>query len=84
MKSIHIENSYQTWRPQTMLELIMDECVEKYDSPFANEILNRSWAGMYVEWWLHNIGYYLTRWMRAWSFMSEINDRCRCVDLEEH
>jgi hypothetical protein len=42
MKSIHIENSYQTWQPRTMLGLIMDECVEKYDTPFANEILNRS------------------------------------------
>lgn len=67
-----------------MTEEIMDECCEKYVSPFANEVLNRSWISMYIEWWLHNIGYYVTLHLRAWSFMSEINDRCRCVDLEEH
>lgn len=83
-KNIHIENSYLTWRPQRMAYQIMDECVTTYGSPFANEVLNRSWIGMYIEWWLHNIGYYVTLHLRAWSFMSEINDRCRCVDLEEH
>lgn len=84
MKVIHLENSYDVWSKSLMFEVINDECAEKYGSPFADKILNRSYIGMYIEWWLHNIGYYLTRWMRAWSFMSEINDRCRSVDLEEH
>lgn len=81
---VHIENSYDIWSPDKMLVLIMDECTEKYGTPFANIILNRTWKGMYIEWWLHNIGYYVSLWMRRWSFMSEINDRCRSVDLEEH
>lgn len=83
-KVIHIENSYNIWSINKMTVCIMDECAIKYGTPWADHILNRTWEGMYIEWWLHNIGYYLTRWMRAWSFMSKINDRCRSVDLEEH
>ncbi len=79
-KYIQIRNSYSTWKPSKMRISIADECAWEYNSPFANEELSRSWASMYVEWWLHNIGYYLTK---PFYCLRAINYRCKHVDLEE-
>ena len=81
MKSIQIKDSYKIWRPRFMRTYIMTACYEKYDRYYADEILNRSFVGMYIEWWLHNIGYYLTRNI---AIFDVINLRCKDVDLEEH
>lgn len=80
MKSIQIKDSYKIWRPFVMRQLIQDACYVKYDSIFAGDVLNRSYADMYIEWWLHNIGYYLTRNIAC---LKAINLRCKDVDLEE-
>ena len=79
MKSIQIKDSYKIWRPCFMRLHIRFACNEKYGSPFADKVLNRSYADMYCEWWLHNIGYYLTRNI---AIFDVINLRCRDVDLE--
>ena len=84
MKSIHIEDSYKIWDKQTMLTAIRWECKDKYDSSYADIVLNRSYKGMYIEWWLHNLGYYLTLPFIAKESIKKLNDRFKHVDLEEH
>ena len=80
MKSIQIKDSYKTWRPSKMKHDIEIACWAKYCCHLANEVLHRSYESMYIEWWLHNIGYYLTRNLAVFD---TINLRCKDVDLEE-
>ena len=80
-RSIQIKDSYKFWRPCKMKLEIQAACYYKYGSVRANEVLHRSYVGMYIEWWLHNIGYYLTRNL---AIFDVINLRCKDVDLEEH
>lgn len=80
MKSIQIKDSYKIWRPSKMKHEIEIECWAKYCWDLANEVLHRSYVDMYIEWWLHNIGYYLTRNI---PLFESINERCKDVDLEE-
>jgi hypothetical protein len=67
--NIQIKNSYLIWDCSQMRK-ILDEnnC----------EILNRTYFSLYVEWWLHNIGYYITA---PFECLKDINDRCKDVDL---
>ena len=80
-KSIQIKDSYKIWDKVEMEFAIRCACWDKYGTVYADEFLHRSWAGMYIEWWLHNIGYYLTRNI---ALFDVINLRCKDVDLEEH
>ena len=84
MLSIKIKNSYTVWRPQRMKRLIYNATKEKYDIGLPCALLNRSYKDMYFEWWLHNIGYYITLPFIFISFIRKINLRCKDVDLEEH
>lgn len=84
MKNIRIENSYRIWSIDHMTVFIMAECSDKYGDIFANKMLNRSWQGMYIEWWLHNIGYYLTLPFVKNEKIKALNERFKHVDLEEH
>lgn len=89
MKNIHIENSYNIWKPSAMDAAIMRKCNDEYGSYRADIELNRTYRSMYIEWWLHNIGYYITK---PFCFLDNayktnitgINLRCKDVDLEEH
>lgn len=83
MKNIHIENSYRFWRTTTMDGFIIMQCYRKYDGFFPEKILNRSYFSMHVEWWLHNIGYYVTKPFCKIEFFKKINIRCKDVDLNE-
>ena len=38
---------------------------------------------MYVEWWLHNVGYYATKPLCNNKKIAKINKRFKDVDLEE-
>lgn len=84
MKSIQIKNSYRIWKPSIMKRCIRIECIYKYDMASADRVLHRSYLSMYIEWWLHNIGYYLTKPFCFIPFIKKINLRCKDVDLEEH
>ena len=84
MKNIHITNSYSIWTIPRMKAEIWHQCRLKYDTPRADLILHRSWEGMYLEWWLHNIGYYLTLPFCEYDCIRRLNLRFRDVDLEEH
>ena len=46
-------------------------------------LFQRSIKSMYIEWWLHNIGYYLTKPLCKFDYFKKINLRCKDVDLEE-
>lgn len=84
MKNIHIENSYKEWSITMMLAKINVKCAEKYGTIFADKALNRTYRGMYVEWYLHNIGYYLTLPFIDNNKMKALNERFKHLDLEEH
>ena len=83
MISIQIKNSYTVWRPKTMWSLIYEATKEKYNIPFPAALLNRTYKSMYIEWWLHNIGYYVTLPFVWIKFLKKINLRCKDVDLEQ-
>lgn len=84
MLSIKIKNSYTVWRPQQMKRLIYNATKEKYEISFPAALLNRSYEGMYLEWWLHNIGYYITLPFVFIPCIKKLNLRFKDVDLEEN
>ena len=71
-----------------MNEIIWQEWADKVQE--SNSVnspaiwLNRSFWSMYVEWWCHNVGYWITLpFVKVNSLCSQINERCKHVDLEE-
>lgn len=82
-KSIQIKDSYKTWNTYDMDCWITAVCYIKYGTFNADTVLNRSYVSMYIEWWLHNIGYYITKPFCFIPFIKKINLRCKDVDLEE-
>lgn len=83
-KNIHIENSYNEWLTSNMRSLIRTKCFDRYQSFDADKVLNRTYRGMYIEWYLHNIGYWLTVPLKRNSTIAALNERFKHVDLEEH
>lgn len=79
MKNIHIENSYNIWSKAEMKKLID----EKLESMPPELEMGRTYNDMYVEWWLHNIGYYLTKPFCRIKSIEKLNLRFKDVDLEE-
>lgn len=84
MKNIHIENSYNIWSINYMFSEIIHQCHLKYASLEADKILNRSYKGMYVEWYLHNLGYWFTLPFIKNPEIAKLNTRFKDLDLEEH
>ncbi len=80
---INISDSYSIWSHRIMKALIQERAIYKYKSSDATSLLNRSYNSMYIEWWIHNIGYYVTRPFCFDENISKINLRCKDVDLEE-
>ena len=77
MKNIHIDNSYNIWSTYQMKQIIL----QHHSSPLT--YLNRSWISLYIEWYLHNIGYYITLPFKFIPFFQYINLRFKDVDLNE-
>ena len=67
-----------------MFVAITEKCKEAYGNRLADKILNRSYQGMYVEWWLHNIGYWITIPFIKNTYLAKLNERFKHLDLEEH
>lgn len=84
MKVVQIRNSYNVWSINKMKSLIIHECTYKYYHYDASKVLNRSWRGMYIEWWIHNIGYWVTLPFIKNKEIEKLNHRFKHVDLEEH
>lgn len=83
MKFLQIKEGYTVWYPSVMKFLLQVLCLGKYQSKKVNEILNRSYISMYIEWWLHNIGYYITIPFCKIHWVKKLNDRFKDVDIEE-
>ena len=87
MNNIHIKNSYKIWDTKTMNEIIWNEWYRLSYNGDPNFVgspmisLNRSYNSMYIEWWLHNIGYYLTLPFCEYDFIRQLNLRFKDVDL---
>lgn len=73
-KHIQIKFSYSVWKPSRMKRLI------HYKAYLAG-IEVKNYKPYIVEWWLHNIGYYLTKPLVSIPAIKKINLRCRDVDL---
>lgn len=80
MRNVHIVDSYKIWSVSKMRELIIEGC-GGHDPEMW---LNRSMKGMYIEWYLHNIGYFITLPFTEYNRILGLNLRFRDVDLEEH
>ena len=83
MKAVQIKDSYQYWDVLTMQILATIACLEQYGSRDVTAVLNRSWESIYIEWWLHNVGYYLTLPFIKHETINTLNKRFKDVDLEE-
>ena len=82
MKHIQIKDGSKIWRPSEMKAALQDACAEKYDNPFPEVVLNTPYSMLYLEWWLHNIGYCLTRGADSAMWIRVCN-RCRDIDFVE-
>ena len=75
MKNIPIKNSYKIWSISTMKIIL--------DSKNATKELNRGYLSLIIEWYLHNIVYYLTKPLCHIEVFKKLNYRAKHVDLEE-
>ena len=82
VKSIHIENSYKIWSIKTMNEMIYMEFRRKYNEIDVEYYMNRTYNSMYIEWYLHNIGYWFTLLFVKCEKIKALNERFKHVDLE--
>lgn len=81
--NLHIVDSYDIWSTIKMKSEIQNATKQNYGSEDPESTLNRSYASMYIEWWLHNIGYYLTKPFCRCDYIHKLNLRFKDVDLEE-
>ena len=84
MKNLHIENSYKIWNTQKMRYIIFAECNKEYNVIDVQDCMNRSYNSMFIEWYLHNIGYWVTLPFIKNEKIKSFNERFKHVDLEEH
>jgi hypothetical protein len=82
-KNLHIVDSYKVWSIKEMDYVIHLVATVDYKAFDVEELLNRTMRSMYIEWWLHNIGYYLTKPLCHIPFFKALNKRFKDVDLEE-
>ena len=80
MKTIQIKDSYDIWLPRDHKWYANREAYGKYAEKNASHLLHRSWLSIHIEWWLHNIGYYITK---PFDKLKKYNLRFKDVDLEE-
>ena len=67
---IQVKNSYNIWSPTEMKKRIIALCGGA-----------KSYGPLVVEWWLHNIGYYMTRRYIDAPRIKALNERFKHVDL---
>lgn len=84
MKNIHIENSYKIWNKKVMHEIIFSKCSKKYNEIDVQFCMKRTYISMFIEWYLHNIAYWITLPFIKNEKIRSYNERFKHVDLEEH
>lgn len=74
---VQIKNSYNTWKIGAMMHHIFDAAtfLPDIDWMAKNTLL------IAIEWWIHNIGYYLTLPFIKNSKIKALNERFKHVDL---
>lgn len=85
-KNIHIVDSYKVWKPREMQAKIIAKATEVLGTKhivLIEYLLNRTFKSMFIEWLLHNIGYYLTLPLCKIPYFKALNNRFKDVDLEE-
>jgi hypothetical protein len=75
-KHIQIKDSYKIWKPRTMKPHIYTEPTSY--GPFPEHF---NYTPYIIEWWIHNIGYYLTKPLVLIPFFKSLNLRFKDVDL---
>lgn len=83
-EGIQIENSYQVWSTTQINSLVQQKTLVKYGTEDAKTALNRGHLSIYIEWWYHNIGYYITKPFCFIEAINKINLRCKDVNLEQY
>lgn len=83
MAVIKIKNSYKVWARETMKSRMIACAFVQQNVTNPEKLLNRTYRSMYIEWYLHNIGYYVTLPFTKIEALRKINLRCKDVDLEE-
>ena len=83
-EGIQIEDSYQIWSTKQINSLVQQKTLNKYGIENAETALNRSYLSIYIEWWYHNIGYYITKPFCFIESINKTNLRCKDVNLERH
>ena len=77
-KHIQIKDSYKIWKESTMTSsilLALGEC------PDMDWFMGIHGDLLIMEWWIHNIGYYLTKPLVFIPFFKSLNLRFKDVDL---
>ena len=69
-KHIQIKNGYKIWYPSIMAKIIRRRSGVDTDN-----------APLIIEWWLHNIAYWLTKPFTFIPALKRINLRAKDVDL---
>ena len=72
-KHLQYKNSYKIWNPIEMIDYVM------IDIGFRPKHLYK--LNIVLEWWAHNIGYYITLHFTDCKKLERINRRCKDVDL---
>ena len=72
---VSIEKGYEVWKPSNM-KTIIDYCVGYLPMKQSEYTI------LYIEWWIHNIGYYVTKPFTFIPKINAINKRFETVDLE--
>lgn len=83
MKVIQIKDGYKIWKPHRMRYHLDKEAIEKFNVNSCSLLLNRTYLSMFIEWYLHNIGYYVTKPFCTNTTINLLNKRFKDVDIEE-
>ena len=75
-------NSFHIWSPKKMKTLIIQNSLDTYGKVDPEQLLNRTYESMYLEWWIHNLGYYITAPFCKNKLCHHINIRCKDLDLK--
>lgn len=76
-KHVQIKDSYNVWNKFMMMKLIYAK-VEGIPDP---EWFYKNANSLAIEWWLHNIGYWVTRPFISIPAIGKLNLRFKHVDL---
>lgn len=79
-KHVQIKDSYKIWRPCAMSYLIVGALIRRY-TPWGWKADYKGFKLLFIEWWLHNIGYWITKPFIFIPAIKRLNLRFRDVDL---